>query len=143
MFRLAELITEEALYQKTPQEITALLYEAMLDHLENAIQKIETKDYIEVNESLKKCNDILKRLGAGLNYDAGIIADQLESVYMYVDNLLFDANVKKDAEKVKEAHKLISMISEAWHQAITKKEPKMNKRIQNMSTYDNFSAYEE
>lgn len=143
MFRLAELITEEALYQKTPQEITALLYEAMLDHLENAIQKIETKDYIEVNESLKKCNDILKRLGAGLNYDAGIIADQLESVYMYVDNLLFDANVKKDAEKVKEAHKLISMISEAWHQAMTNKETKTNTRTQKMSTYDNLSAYED
>lgn len=143
MFRLAELITEEALYQKTPQEITALLYEAMLDHLENAIQKIETKDYIEVNESLKKCNDILKRLGAGINYDAGIIADQLESVYMYVDNLLFDANVKKDAEKVKEAHKLISMISEAWHQAMTNKETKTNTRTQKMSTYDNLSAYED
>lgn len=143
MFRLAELITEEALYQKTPQEITALLYEAMLDHLENAIQKIETKDYIEVNELLKKCNDILKRLGAGINYDAGIIADQLESVYMYVDNLLFDANVKKDAEKVKEAHKLISMISEAWHQAMTNKETKTNTRTQKMSTYDNLSAYED
>lgn len=140
---MAELITEEALYQKTPQEITALLYEAMLDHLENAIQKIETKDYIEVNESLKKCNDILKRLGAGINYDAGIIADQLESVYMYVDNLLFDANVKKDAEKVKEAHKLISMISEAWHQAMTNKETKTNTRTQKMSTYDNLSAYED
>ncbi|WP_407656467.1 flagellar export chaperone FliS [Massilibacterium senegalense] len=143
MFRLAELITEEALYQKTPQEITALLYEAMLDHLENAIRKIETKDYVEVNESLKKCNDILKRLGAGLNYDAGIIADQLESVYMYVDNLLFDANVKKDAEKVKEAHKLISMISEAWHQAMINKETKANTRTHNMSTYDNLSAYED
>lgn len=143
MFFLAELLTEEALYQKTPQEITALLYEAMLDHLENAIQKIETKDYIEVNESLKKCNDILKRLGAGLNYDAGIIADQLESVYMYVDHLLFDANVKKDAEKVKEAHQLISMISEAWHQALTKKEPKVTMKTQHMSTYDKLSAYEE
>nr|WP_062199902.1 flagellar export chaperone FliS [Massilibacterium senegalense] len=140
---MAELITEEALYQKTPQEITALLYEAMLDHLENAIRKIETKDYVEVNESLKKCNDILKRLGAGLNYDAGIIADQLESVYMYVDNLLFDANVKKDAEKVKEAHKLISMISEAWHQAMINKETKANTRTHNMSTYDNLSAYED
>ena len=46
-------ITKEALYQKSPQEITMLLYEACYDNLEKAIEYIDEKNYIDANIHLQ------------------------------------------------------------------------------------------
>ncbi|HHY21802.1 MAG TPA: flagellar export chaperone FliS, partial [Bacilli bacterium] len=67
---MSQFITNEALHKKTPQEITSLLYEACHNNLSSAITAILEKEYIDANEYLKKANDILHRLGGGLNYEA-------------------------------------------------------------------------
>ena len=48
------------------------------------IEDINGKNLIDANKKLQKANDILYRLGAGLNYEAGIIADQLDALYNYM-----------------------------------------------------------
>ena len=57
-----EFLTEEIIYNKTPQELTALLYEGLMENLESAIVFIDEKNYIEANKKLQKANDILHRL---------------------------------------------------------------------------------
>ena len=79
-----EFLTDELIYQKNSQEITSLLYEALIDLLNNSIEDIKDKNLIDANKKLQKANDILYRLGAGLNYEAGIIADQLDALYNYM-----------------------------------------------------------
>ena len=64
-----EFLTEEIIYKKTPQELTALLYEGLMENLESAIVFIEEQNYIEANKKLQKANDILHRLGVGLKYE--------------------------------------------------------------------------
>ena len=61
-----DFLTEELIYKKTPQEITALLYEACIVTLEEAIEAIKKKDYFTSNKKLVKANDILYRLDAGI-----------------------------------------------------------------------------
>jgi flagellar secretion chaperone FliS len=112
------LITKEALHKKSPQEITALLYEACINNLEDAKKAILEKDFILANEKLQKTNDILERLGAGLNYEAGIIADQLDAVYNYMADRLIKANYTKDVIAIDEVLGLVKQISKAWHQAL-------------------------
>ena len=56
-------------------------------------------------KKLQKANDILKRLGVGINYEAGIIADQLDMLYNYMADKLIEANLKKDPEIIKEVIK--------------------------------------
>ena len=51
---------------------------------------------MEANTKLQKVNDLLERLGAGLNYEAGIIADQLDTLYNYMANQVIEGNLKKD-----------------------------------------------
>lgn len=114
---MAEILTEDSLHKKTSQELTALLYEACADRLRQAIVSIENKRYIESNQLLKTCNDILYRLGAGLNYEAGIIADQLEALYNYMAELLIRANISKDTKPVKEALSLLESIASSWQVA--------------------------
>ncbi len=104
------MITNEALHKKTPQEITALLYEACLDNLEVAKTYIDQKDYLGANVKLQKANDILHRLGAGLNYEAGIVADQLDSLYNYLTDRVVQANYLKDIVIIDEVIKNVEII---------------------------------
>ncbi|KLV17822.1 MULTISPECIES: flagellar export chaperone FliS [Niallia] len=141
---MANLISEEVLYQKSPQELTALLYEACLNNLEEAIENIENKDYILANVKLKKANDIVWRLGAGINYEAGIIADQLDMLYNYIAGKLIDANLKKDISIIQEVKTIIEELLAAWSVSMKEKTPKINTGLRqktlayekNIMTYD-------
>ncbi|AYV67897.1 flagellar export chaperone FliS [Niallia circulans] len=141
---MANLITEEVLYQKSPQELTALLYEACLNNLEEAIENIENKDYILANVKLKKANDIVWRLGAGINYEAGIIADQLDMLYNYIAGKLIDANLKKDISIIQEVKTIVEELLAAWTASMKEKTPKINTGLRqktlayekNIMTYD-------
>ncbi|MCI2253009.1 flagellar protein FliS [Domibacillus sp. PGB-M46] len=111
------MITKEMIYQKTPQQITALLYEAGLTQFDQAIAFLEEKQYAEANKAMQKINDITERLGAGLNYEAGIIADQLDHVYNFIADTVIQANMYKDAERLQQARQLFETIAEAWNEA--------------------------
>lgn len=120
---MTEIFTESAIHQKSPQEITALLYEACITNLEDAITDINNKDYVLANKQLQNANDILHRLGAGLNYDAGIIADQLDMLYNYMADKLVEANLKKDVTIIKEVLHSLEEITMAWNKAMKNKVP--------------------
>lgn len=117
---MAVVLTENDIHGKTPQELTSLLYETCIDKLENATQAIKKKNFIEANTLLQGCNDILYRLGAGLNYEAGIIADQLEVIYNYMAEKLIQANIQKDVNIINEVVSLLTMLDEAWKDAMKK-----------------------
>ena len=109
-----DALTEEKLYQMNPQQLTTVLYEACLERLDRAAACMDRKEYHEANRLLQKCNDILYRLGGGLNYEAGLIADQLDALYNYMAERLIRANLDKDKTAVLEVRKLLSIIHEAW-----------------------------
>ncbi|ARK29429.1 Flagellar protein FliS [Halalkalibacter krulwichiae] len=136
-------LSNEVLHMKTSQELTSLLYEACVTNLEEAITLILKKDYIGVNQKLQKANDIIHRLGAGINYEAGIIADQLEQVYNYIADRLVEANVKKDKKIIEEVIQLLSMIMSSWNQAMKSKRDVQSKVIKKKtSAYEKYSMYE-
>jgi flagellar secretion chaperone FliS len=125
---MVEFLTEEYIMQKNSQELTSLLYEALLSNLENSIQAIEDKDYMSANKMLQKVNDILYRLGAGLNYNAGIISDQLDHLYNYMADSVIEANRKKDIPAIKEVIGIAEMLADAWNQSIKKKPDQLQRK---------------
>lgn len=118
---MSNFLTEELIFKKSPQEITALLYEACIDTLEKAVTAIKRKDYFTSNKLLTKANDILYRLDAGINYNAGIIADQLDALYDYMSEKIIDANIHKDLSSIEEVLNILKEISTSWNEALKKK----------------------
>jgi flagellar protein FliS len=59
-------------------------------------------------------------LGAGINYEAGIIADQLEVIYQYLADRIIQANINKDTQIVEECLRIVSILKEAWQIAMSK-----------------------
>lgn len=119
---MTQILTEEILMEKSSQELTDILYKACIEKLKEAEKAMDDKNYIGVNKFLQDSNDILYRLGAGLNYKAGILADQLESIYNYLADKLIEANFTKDKKIISEVKNIITSISEAWDIAMKKGE---------------------
>ncbi|MDV2884109.1 flagellar export chaperone FliS [Alkalihalophilus pseudofirmus] len=141
---MTTFLTNEALHQKSSQELTALLYEACLMNLEDALGLIDQKEYVEANAKLQKASDIIHRLGAGINYEAGIIADQLEQVYNYTADKIVEANIKKDKAMIEEVIQIIESIMSSWNEAMKSKkdiQPKMMK--QKANAYESTAIYQD
>ncbi|SFA51915.1 flagellar protein FliS [Anoxybacillus pushchinoensis] len=132
-----EFLTEEVVYKKTPQQLTALLYEGLMESVEEAIASTKKGDYAHANRRLQKANDILQRLGIGLNYDAGIIAHQLDALYNYMAERLIDANMKKDVAMMEEVLTIAKEIATAWNEAL-KKQPTTNVAAKKAAAYEQF-----
>lgn len=101
-----------------PEQLTSLLYEALIERLREAIKFLDDRNYIAVNYLLQDCNDILYRLGAGINYKAGIIADHLEALYNYCAERLLEANLGKNKSMIEDVIKIMENVSEGWNKAL-------------------------
>lgn len=133
-----EFLTEEFIYQKNSQELTSLLYEVLIDQLNGSIEDIQKNRYIEANTKLQKVNDILYRLGAGLNYEAGIIADQLDSLYNYMAEQVIEGNKKKDISLLQGVLSIAERLASAWNEAMKNKPSHKQTQIRKKAT-----AYEQ
>ncbi len=132
-----EVLTEEVLYKKTPQELTALLYEGIINNLEESIELIDAKNFIEANGKMQKANDILYRLGIGIKYEAGPIAEQLDTLYNYMSDELIKANIRKDKQIIKDVLNIIQPIAEAWNEIIKKKVHGTSSLTKKVLAYEN------
>lgn len=132
-----EVLTKEILYKKSPQEITAILYEGIISNLEESIELIDAKNYLQANVKIQNANDILHRLGVGLKYEAGPIAEQLDTLYNYMANMLIEANIRKDNAILINALKIIQPIAIAWNEAMKKKSPVQSTLSKRVSAYEN------
>lgn len=138
-----DILTEEWIYQKNSQQLTALLYEGLMECLEEAIGALKQKDHWKANKQLQKGNDILRRLGVGLRYDAGIIAHQLDALYNYMAERLIEANMKKDAAAVQEVLQLTTTIATAWNEALKSGASSVHAaQRQKAAAYEQFITYE-
>jgi flagellar secretion chaperone FliS len=134
---LMEVLTNEVLYKKSPQELTALLYEGIMANLEESIQLIDEKKLVEANGKLQKANDILHRLGVGLKYEAGSTAEQLDTLYNYMASQIIEANKRKDPQIIKNVLRVIQPIAEAWNEIIKKKVHSQSTVSKKVSAYEN------
>lgn len=132
-----EALTKDVIFKKSPQELTALLYEGIIDNLEQAIELINDRSYVQANAKLQRTNDILHRLGVGLKYEAGPIGQQLDMLYNYMADQIVQANLKKDTNLLKEMIQLIEPIAQAWNDVLKKKV-----NVSQSSTVRKVSAYE-
>ena len=135
---MEEFLTDEWIYQKNSQELTSLLYEGLIDLLNKSIEDIKDKKYIDANKKLQKANDILYRLGAGLNYEAGIIADQLDALYNFMAERVIEGNKKKDITIVQGVLSITERLASTWNETMKSKPSQKQTQIRRKA-----NAYEQ
>lgn len=94
-------------------ELVAILYEGLIDSLEDSIDYLRINAYNKLNKSIGKSREILAELLSTLQGDTEI-ANNLRSLYLYTNQLITDAENNKDMKKLELAIKVVTPIYEGW-----------------------------
>ncbi|ABR30424.1 flagellar biosynthesis protein FliS [Thermosipho melanesiensis] len=111
--------TEQMVKTASPAKLIEMLYQRAIELLDMSVESINKKDFINANEYIKKCQDIITELNLSLDMEkGGDIAKNLRSLYNYMFKVLVDANIKKDTSKIKEVREYLSELLETWREAM-------------------------
>jgi flagellar protein FliS len=111
----------------SPGQIIVMLYGEAVKQMDAAIEYLEKDikarpDLIEkTSAAVVRTQDIITELMASLDFDAGgEIAKNLFSLYMFFNHELIDANIKKDAERIKAVRDMVEELRGAWIEVVSK-----------------------
>jgi flagellar protein FliS len=98
-----------------PGELVVMLYRGATRFVAAGIEAIEGRDIEGAHTNLVKAQAIVIELQQTLDLErGGDIAVKLHSIYLYLNNRLIDANLRKDAEPAREVHTLLRELLSAW-----------------------------
>jgi flagellar protein FliS len=104
-------------------KIIVMLYDEAMRQIDRALSAIDngTKELDKIHNAIVKAQDIVTELMVSLDFDAGgDISRNLFNLYVYFNNQLMDANVKKDAQPLREIRPLIGELRDAWAEIAAK-----------------------
>lgn len=102
------------LYEMSPEELTHAMLQALVYHYKNA----KTATIAERNHHLRQARELLAKLHQGLHDGGGIIAAQLDEIYLYMAKTSLEALIDQDKDKIAELHRLANDLDKTWGEAI-------------------------
>jgi flagellar protein FliS len=103
----------------TQGKLIVMLYDEAVKQCDLAIALLgnKTRQLDKVHNALIKTQDIVTELMAGLDFDrGGEIARNLMSLYVFFNEKLREANLKKDPEPVVQVRAFLADLRTAWVQ---------------------------
>lgn len=99
----------------SPHRLVQLLFQGALSNLEKARVAMEQNDIEIRGRSITKAVDILVELRVSLNHEkGGEIAENLDVLYLHMQERLLEIHQYGGVEKLKEVVALLSGLSESW-----------------------------
>jgi flagellar protein FliS len=98
----------------SPHRLIQMLMEGALDSLSRANGHIQRGEIPAKGDQISRAISIIGGLREGLNFDAGELAVNLDSLYDYMQRQLIEANVRSDPAIIDEIAGLLREIKEAW-----------------------------
>lgn len=111
---------EQMVESAPPEGLLMMLVEGAANFIRRAIVELEKERLDEVHNCLVKAQNIYLELVISLDLDAGEFAENLALIYQFLYNLLIEANLDKNVEKMNQALKLADEIRTLWKEAIDK-----------------------
>lgn len=109
-YRRMNVVTAD---QKT---LIVMLYDGAIRFLGRAEAALNDSRIEEASNNLLRVQDILMELIAGINREAGEIAESLFQLYSYMYRRLMEGNSTKTADPLREVIMLLSQLKDAWVQ---------------------------
>ncbi|WP_018749977.1 flagellar export chaperone FliS [Paenibacillus sanguinis] len=111
-----EKYKQSSVQTSTPAQLLIMLYDGAIRFTRGAMEAIHAEDYQKKNELIGKAQAIVSELRASLNHSYEIAA-QLDKMYEYINYLLIEANIRKEATRAEEALGYLLELKESWVQA--------------------------
>lgn len=104
-------------------KIIIMLYDEALRQLDTAIRllKDNSREYDKVNSAILRAQDMVTELMVSLDFEkGGDIAQGLYGLYMFFNQHMMQANMKKDADMLSTVRTQLNELRGAWDQIINK-----------------------
>jgi flagellar secretion chaperone FliS len=99
----------------SPHRLVQMLLQGALDRIAKAKGHLERKEIQQKGNQISSAIAIIDALRASLDSEnGGKIAENLESLYDYMNRRLLKANIDNDVMKLDEVNQLINDIKGAW-----------------------------
>ena len=113
----AKMQYEEMQVQTTPEKQVVMLYDGALRFLHLGLRAAQGGDLSAQGYNLARAQDIFSHLDSVLNMDAGKIAVEMRSIYLYCIRRLFVANAEDRTDYIEEVIDLVDSLRGAWEAA--------------------------
>jgi len=100
--------------------LVLMCYDGTINFLRRAQKAHAEKNFVSRNELLTKAQNVLWELINGLNFQAGEIAYNLESLYNYMIRRILDSQFTDSVEPVKEVITHLQELEESWKTILLK-----------------------
>lgn len=101
----------------SPHRLVLLLYEGAISNLHQAHKLLGQQQYMDMNMKIRKAQDIVCELMACLNEEqGGEVAQNLKQLYLYMNDQLLLASIRKSEELLKEVQGLLQDLKTSWEQ---------------------------
>lgn len=123
----------------TPEKLLIMLYNGAINFLNKAKVYIEQKDYAQTNTFLLKAQAIISEFMNTIDWDPNPeFAQNLYSLYEFMNNTLIQANINKDSEKIDVVIDLLKTLKSAWEEAAIKVAKERELQSQEEGGIDNY-----
>ena len=96
-------------------KLIVMLYDGAIRFMGVAIDNMQPRTYDVVNTNIIKAQDIITELLLSLNMkEGGEISQNLFNLYVYFKKRLLEANIKKDAEIIREVLNHMKSMRDSW-----------------------------
>lgn len=106
--------TENSILTAPPERLVVMLYDGLGRFLARAVAALREGDAGAASEPLQRAHAILDELLATLDFEAGEVAERLESIYLFSKRTLTEAQLALDPAPVERVSSLLSVLRSAW-----------------------------
>jgi len=108
---------EQKVLSAKPEELTLMLYDGAIKFLKQVKMYNDQKNIPKSNYTNQRVQAIISELRATLNMDYDI-SKNLEQLYVYMNERLVEANIRKDNNIIDEVLDLIVDLRDTWKEAM-------------------------
>ncbi|NMB19585.1 MAG: flagellar export chaperone FliS [Firmicutes bacterium] len=99
-------------------ELLLMLFDGAIRFARQSKDFMVAREYEDANARLIRTQDIINELILSLDLSVGEIANNLQQLYVFIHDLLVQANIKKDPEIVDSAVDMLVELRDTWEQVV-------------------------
>lgn len=107
----------------SPAELTLMLYEGAIKFCNIAIMAVEKRDVQKAHTNIVKVENIVNYLQSTLDMKYSVAQD-FDRIYVYLQQRLTQANMKKDPEILNEICEHLRSLRDTWKEVMVKSQHK-------------------
>ena len=106
----------EAVTTASPAKLVTLLYDRLLKDLNDAEAGLGARDIQATHNALTHAQDILWEFHSTLDTSVWKEGENLKRIYEWAIDMLMNANMEKNLQRVVDVREVLEPLAEAWHQ---------------------------